>query len=89
MPEDYGGMSISDWDSAKRTVQRHLAVLLERNPTYKSIYETILVHLIVDIFMVKEQPSNMSADEFLKKYTTLFREGLGINLSSLESDNDA
>jgi hypothetical protein len=87
MPDDYGGMSISDWDSAKQTVQRHLAVLLEKNPNYRGIFDTLLVHLIVDIFMVKERPSNMSAEEFVKKYTGIFHDGLGINLSSLESDD--
>lgn len=87
MDEDYGGMSISDWNSVHLTVQKHLGVLAARDPNYHAIYETILIHLIVDIFMVKESPKNMTPDEFLTKYITLFREGFGINFQSLESDD--
>ena len=90
MSDEYGGMSISDWNSAKVTVKKHLGVLASKNPViYRAVYENIFVHLIVDIFMSKERPDIMSSSEFLTKYTNIFKEGLGINLMSLESDNDA
>ena len=89
MAEDYGSMSISDWNSARDTVARHLAHLMQKDSSYRAVYETVLIHLIVDIFMVQQTPKNMSTDEFLTKYTALFREGLGINFQSLEPDDDA
>ena len=89
MSEDYGGMSISDWNSAKETVARHLAHLLRADPNYRGILDTLLIHLIVDTFKAQQTPKNMSPDEFLEKYTSIFRDGLGISLRSLESDDDA
>jgi len=85
---EYGGMSISDWNSAKETVKKHLGILCAKNPDqYHAVYEAILIHLIVDIFMSRERPDLMPSEALLEKYTKLFREGLGINLMSLESDN--
>ena len=88
MSEDYGGMSISDWNSAKLTVQKHLGVLATRNPDYRAIYDTALAHLIVDIFMVQQSPKNMSIEEFLAKYTTLFKDGFGVNFHPLDTDGN-
>lgn len=89
MPDEYGGMSISDWDSSKLAVKKHLGVMLAKDPNYQGVFETLLIHLIVDIFMVKECPKNMSANEFISKYTQIFQEGLGININSLDTDKDA
>jgi len=87
MSDEYGGMSISDWNSAKNAVTRHLAVLLQKDSNYRGILDTILVHILVDSFMAQQRPDLMSPEEFFHKYTTLFREGLGISFQSLESGN--
>lgn len=89
MPDEYGGMSISDWNSAKATVTKHLGALAAKDQNYRGIYDTILIHMIVDAFMVRESPKHMSADEFITKYTKLCQDGLGINFHSLDTDNDA
>lgn len=86
MPDEYGGMSISDWNSARDTISKHLAVLLQKDPNYRGIFDTLLTHMIADTFMAQQRPDFLSSGAFFIKYTTLFKQGLGINLMSLDSD---
>ena len=89
MSDEYGGMSISDWGSAKFAIQKHLGALAAKNPNYQATYETILIHMIVDTINVKQRPDILSVDDFFTKYLSVFKDGLGINLQSLEPDSDA
>ena len=80
------GMYISDSDSAKKMVVQHLQSLANQDPIFEAAYKHLLAMIIVDTFMLRDKPQTHTVKEFTDTYITMFKEALGINLTSLDED---